>query len=400
MRFSVLLPTRNRLEYLRYAVETVRRQDFADWEIVIADNASEDDIAGYAAGLQDDRVRYLRSEEFLPVTENWNRALEHSTGEFVIMLGDDDGLMKGYFRHALDLVDRHGRPDLIYSSGYLYAYPGVLPDYPEGLLHHYRNATFLQAPSAGPFWLPRREALRLVRDSLEFKMKFTYNMQYSLIGRPLIDEMLRDGPFFQSAFPDYYATNVMFLKAKRILIDPEPTVAVGITPKSYGFYLFNNRETEGIAFLHSPDAGSKVSPGGHRILPGTNMNNSWLLAMEAVAANYGLRLNYRRYRRLQAVHVLRERVNGRVDDSVLQGLWQELALPERTVYGIALVFVNTSLRVLRGRPRAWFRHLVRGLGRWVRASNEWVPPADAPSFRNMLEVYEGVGKPDGAASAP
>ena len=44
MKFSVLLPTRNRLEYLRYAVETVRRQDYADWEIIVSDNCSEDDI--------------------------------------------------------------------------------------------------------------------------------------------------------------------------------------------------------------------------------------------------------------------------------------------------------------------------------------------------------------------
>jgi glycosyltransferase involved in cell wall biosynthesis len=398
MKFSVLLPTRNRLEYLRYAVETVRRQDFEHWEIVVADNASEDDIAGFVAGLDDKRIRYVRSEEFLPVTDNWNRALERSSGEFVIMLGDDDGLMKGYFSRALALIAEHGRPDLIYSSGYLYAYPGVFPDYPDGLLHHYRNATFLQA-AGGPFWLPREQALRLVRDSLDFKMKFTYNMQYSLIGRPLIDEMLEDGPFFQSAFPDYYATNVMFLKAKRILIDPEPTVAVGITPKSYGFYLFNNRESEGMEFLHSPDTRLAVTPKGHQVLPGTNMNNSWLLAMEAVAANYGLRLDYARYRRLQIVHVLRAKVNGQIGDEVYRRLWREIGLPARAFYGTALALVTVSLWALRGRPRAWFRRSVRNLGRWVRASNEWVPPTDAQSFRNMLEVYEGVARAESAASS-
>ena len=57
---SVLLPTRNRLEFLRYALETVLRQDDGDWEIVVSDNDSEEDIAGHVAGLGDDRVRYVR----------------------------------------------------------------------------------------------------------------------------------------------------------------------------------------------------------------------------------------------------------------------------------------------------------------------------------------------------
>src|SRR5436309_15029243 len=33
VKFSVLLPTRNRLDLLKQAIETVRRQDYADWEI-------------------------------------------------------------------------------------------------------------------------------------------------------------------------------------------------------------------------------------------------------------------------------------------------------------------------------------------------------------------------------
>ena len=40
MKFSVLLPTRNRLEYLRFAVESVLRQDDPGWELVISDNAA------------------------------------------------------------------------------------------------------------------------------------------------------------------------------------------------------------------------------------------------------------------------------------------------------------------------------------------------------------------------
>jgi glycosyltransferase involved in cell wall biosynthesis len=390
------LPTRNRLEYLKYAVETVRRQDYDDWEIIIADNASDDDVESYVRSLNDERVVYSRSDHFIPVTENWNLALEQSSGDFVIMLGDDDGLMKGYFRRVRWLIEEYGSPELIYSSGYLYAYPGVLPGHQTGLLHHYRNATFLRS-ALEPFWLPTREATRLVRQSLDFKMKFTFNMQYFLIARSLIDKLGREGPVFQSPFPDYYASNVMLMKAQRILIEPRPLVAIGITPKSYGYYLFNNREPEGVDFLHGSDPVGGERPHGRPLLPGTNMNSSWLLAMEAIVKNYGrtngLRVNYGRYRRLQIVHVLRGHLEGTVAEEIYGEVKKGMRPWERAVYGVMLLGVSLGLKLLRGRPRALFRSIVTRAHRGLRASVEWRPASTLKACGDMIEVFESVGEP-------
>ena len=92
---SFLLPTRDRLPYLKLAIETVRRQDNEDWEIVVADNASEEDVVAYVNSLEDSRILVRRAPEPVPVTENWNAALEMSSGDYVLMLGDDDGLLPG-----------------------------------------------------------------------------------------------------------------------------------------------------------------------------------------------------------------------------------------------------------------------------------------------------------------
>ena len=53
---SVVIPTHNRLDLLKDAVDSVLRQANADWELVVFDNASTDDIAGYVATLADTRV--------------------------------------------------------------------------------------------------------------------------------------------------------------------------------------------------------------------------------------------------------------------------------------------------------------------------------------------------------
>src|SRR3954466_962194 len=97
LMFSVVIPTHNGLDLLRDAVQSVLKQDRPDWELVVFDNASTDDIAGYIAGLGDLRVRCERSEDFLPVTDSWNRAIELAKGKYVTFLGNDDGLTPGYF---------------------------------------------------------------------------------------------------------------------------------------------------------------------------------------------------------------------------------------------------------------------------------------------------------------
>ena len=185
---SVLLPTRNRLELLEQAVATVRRQDDGDWELVISDNDSEQDIAGWVGSLGDDeRIRYVRTPSFVPVTENWNNALAHSSGRYVVMLGDDDGLMPGYVARLRELVERFAQPDVIYTSALIFAYPDVLPDEPEGYLQPYGYASFLRRKTK-PFVLDPAVARRMVRDAMRFRVSYGFNMQFSVVSRRLIAE--------------------------------------------------------------------------------------------------------------------------------------------------------------------------------------------------------------------
>lgn len=388
MTFSVLLPTRNRLEYLRLAVETVRRQDYQDWEIIVSDNDSEQDVAGYIAGLRDPRIRYLRTDRFVSVTANWNTALEASRGDYVLMLGDDDGLMPGYFAAMNGLISSYQHPDLIYTGAYLYAYPGVLPGYPDGLLDRF-PVSFGSGPQ--PSWLDVKQARRAGRELLDFKRKLGLNMQFSLISRPTIDALRARGPVFQSPFPDFYATCVLFLTAERILVDPRPLVAIGISPKSYGFFHFNHQEQGGIDFLNSLEAPDRLRS---TILPGTNMHTSWLLAMETVRANYGselgLRVNYQRYRILQIVYCYAEYWHGRMSRQELADLRARLSLPERVLSGIAWGILATILKITPPpiqRFIAWVLNRSAGV---LRQSLDWIPGTPQGRYRDMLDVFMGI----------
>jgi len=339
MKFSVLLPTRNRLDLLSYAIETVRRQDYSDWEIIVSDNYSQEDIAGYVRSLNDSRIRYYRTDRFVPVTDNWNNALEKSDGDYVIMLGDDDCLMQGYFAALSKVIEEHDAPDFIYTNAYLYAYPGVIPNIPDGFLRTYSERKIFHSASE-PFWLSKSEAMKFVKDSLNFRVTFDYNMQFSLVSKKFIEEMKRYGQFYQSPYPDYYASNAIMLKAAHILVVPRPLVTIGISPKSFGFYYFNDAESDGNEFLNNLPNGDMVSRLQKVILPGIVMNTSWLISMETLAVNFGgelkIKVNYSRYRLIQIFAIYAGLLAGKSAGEAYCQLEEKMSFSEKLRYGIML----------------------------------------------------------------
>jgi glycosyltransferase involved in cell wall biosynthesis len=94
---SIGLPTFNRAAGLRRAAESVLAQTWDDLELVISDNASDDETQAACAELarRDDRVRVVRHETNVGAEANFRRALEQATGTFFMWLADDDWLDAG-----------------------------------------------------------------------------------------------------------------------------------------------------------------------------------------------------------------------------------------------------------------------------------------------------------------
>lgn len=387
MKFSVLLPTRNRLEYLKFAIETVRRQDYANWEIVVSDNCSEEDIESFIVSLGDPRVLYVRTSEAVPVTQNWNNALRHSSGDYIVMLGDDDGLMPAYFSTLVDTLKAYPEPDFVYLGAYFFAYRGAVTAEPRGFLRRDRSSLF---DSNEPYWLGTEAASSIADGYLNFRMPVASNMQFSLISRNLLSQLSDAGVFFRSPFPDFYATPLLFLRAKRILIIPRPLVLIGITPKSYGAFHFSASASGGAEMLNNSGQLERARSLSSVMLPGSSYYDSWLLAMEDLAArcgpSMGLRPNYRRYRFLQIVHAVKGRYfDKRLSDLDLAPLREKLTWSERLVLFSPLMFAFLALRlfpdIVRGRVVTTLRHAI---GQHTIGASE----GECAQYQNLLEVYE------------
>jgi glycosyltransferase involved in cell wall biosynthesis len=116
-RVTVGVPTRNRAGSLPRALESVLRQSHADLELLVADNASSDATPEVCArfAAADRRIRVIRHEADVGLTENFNTLLRSASGEFVMLLADDDWLEPDYVARCVEALD--GDPELVIVSG-------------------------------------------------------------------------------------------------------------------------------------------------------------------------------------------------------------------------------------------------------------------------------------------
>jgi glycosyltransferase involved in cell wall biosynthesis len=87
---SIILPTYNRISYLRKAVESVLRQTERNWELLVGDDGSVDETAAFLTGLGDARVRVFGLPHLGHPGKVRNAVLPHARGRYVAFLDSDD----------------------------------------------------------------------------------------------------------------------------------------------------------------------------------------------------------------------------------------------------------------------------------------------------------------------
>ncbi|MGA2631545.1 MAG: glycosyltransferase [Terriglobia bacterium] len=98
---SVIIPTRNRLAFLKEAMASVSAQDYPNRETIVVDDASEDGTWEWLSSLQDPRVRIFRLPHHAERSAARNLGLSNAQGEFVLFLDDDDLLAPGALSYLL-----------------------------------------------------------------------------------------------------------------------------------------------------------------------------------------------------------------------------------------------------------------------------------------------------------
>ncbi|HEY9702098.1 MAG TPA: glycosyltransferase family 2 protein, partial [Allocoleopsis sp.] len=106
---SIGLPTYNGSLRIKPAIESVLNQEYTHWELIISDNASEDDtqIICEQFRRQDQRIKYYRQTINLGAVANFQAVLHKANGAYFMWLGDDDALSCNYIKECAEFLMAH-----------------------------------------------------------------------------------------------------------------------------------------------------------------------------------------------------------------------------------------------------------------------------------------------------
>lgn len=105
---TVVIPTCDRAEYLRHALESCVRQHSDNLCILVSDNASTDQTADVIASFSDKRVKAINPGRRLGMSSHWEFAFDHVDTDYCVFIGDDDALLD----HSIS-----GMTEIIRSTG-------------------------------------------------------------------------------------------------------------------------------------------------------------------------------------------------------------------------------------------------------------------------------------------
>lgn len=149
-RVSLGVPVRNGADTIDRCLESILRQDFGDFEVIVSDNASTDETCQRVEEfmIRDPRIRLIRQVQNVGMIENFNRTAREARGGLFRWLGADDWLEPDYLGSCVSTLDAH--PDaIVATSGF------DLVDPENGTISRQFDGEFLESRD------PRRRMARL-----------------------------------------------------------------------------------------------------------------------------------------------------------------------------------------------------------------------------------------------
>lgn len=194
---TIVIPTRERSDTLLYTIKTCVAQSYENLTILIVDNFSQDDTSAIVKSFSDQRISYINSGRRLSMSVNWEFALSQVESDYVMFLGDDDGVLPGAVLDLMALVADTESVDAI-------TWPSVDYGWPSCPNQYLRNIIVIPLGNG----IERRRTAEVLSDVISFKRPYS---ELPFIYKGLVKteavKKLRaasGGTVFHSMIPDVY----------------------------------------------------------------------------------------------------------------------------------------------------------------------------------------------------
>ena len=117
LKYSFVLPA-YKAAYLRESIESILNQTYREFELIIVNDASPEDLSSIVDNYQDERIQYYVNETNLGGTDlvaQWNHCITFAKGEYLILASDDDVYHPDYLEKMNALVDKYPKVSVFRS---------------------------------------------------------------------------------------------------------------------------------------------------------------------------------------------------------------------------------------------------------------------------------------------
>ena len=112
---SICIPTYNRAGMISKAIESALDQSYLNIEVLVVDNASQDNIELVIAKYNDMRLKFYKNNRNLGMYGNFNRCIELSQGKYIHILHSDDYIDSYFTEKCVNFMESH--PSVMMTCG-------------------------------------------------------------------------------------------------------------------------------------------------------------------------------------------------------------------------------------------------------------------------------------------
>lgn len=126
VKFSIGIPA-YKSSFLQECIQSILAQSSGNFELIILNDCSPQPVEEIVKKFTDPRIRYFTNEKNVGgfhLVDNWNKCLSLATGEFFLIMGDDDLLHPDYLLEFTSLIEKfphlnvyHCRSKIINDAG-------------------------------------------------------------------------------------------------------------------------------------------------------------------------------------------------------------------------------------------------------------------------------------------
>lgn len=162
MKVTILLPAYNAALYLRDSLDSIMRQAFKDFDVLLIDDGSMDDTSKIAIEYSniDRRIKYYKNEKNIGLIKTLNKGLSLAKGEYIVRMDADDIMFDDRLYKQVKYMDSN--PECFVCGGQMEYIGGltrmapILPQKYEDLLY----LSLINCPLYHPTTIIRNSAIK------------------------------------------------------------------------------------------------------------------------------------------------------------------------------------------------------------------------------------------------